>query len=142
MSIQGYYPGKTVELLKSVEIPPVSPVAWGSFGNIKSVGNLDQARAAYDSTNHGPLFYRDHTKGVYEKIVLPVTLDYVAGDYTLFMDILDEDPGERWWKISFPDTYSLTFMGTVASLEPVTPRDELITFDIELTVSGDVTYEN
>lgn len=143
MSLQGYFPGKLVNLQKAVEIPPSTPVGWGSFGSIYDLGNLALIRAAYDSTNHGEWFYRDNLKGVYEKIEHPMSLNYTAGGYSFMrdmLDLLDEDPGDRWWRIKFPDDNRITFMASVSHVEALTPRDERITYDVVLTISEVVTF--
>lgn len=143
MSLQGYIPGKTINLQKAIEIPPASPVGWGSFGSIYDMGNLALIRAAYDSTNHGGSFYRDNLKGVYEKIEHKMSLNYTSGGYTFMrdlLDLLDEDPGDRWWRIKFPEAHYITFMASVSHVEDLTPRDERITYDIVLTISEVVTF--
>lgn len=143
MSLQGYLPGKTVIFQKAGEIPPTPPVGWGSFATVYDIGNLSLLRAVYDSTNHGPSFYRESLKGVYEKIEHTLSLNHTSGGYDLMrdlLDLLDEDPGDRWWRISFPDSKGITFMASVTTLTDLTPRDERITYDVTLTVSEVVTF--
>lgn len=139
MSLQGYTPGKVAQLQMSAQIPPDPAIAWGNFADIYSLGNLNLLRAAYDSTNHGDSFYRHNMKGVYDKIVVSVSINYIVGEYLNFSDLVREDPGERWWRIDI-NNYAMTFMASVAKVEPLTPRDERITFDVELVVSGVVAF--
>ncbi len=140
MSIQGYFPGKTAILQIATEIPPVPAAVWTAKDNIFAIGGVALTRATYDSTNHGASFYRDFIKGVYEKIVIPFSLNYLDTEFTFYRDLMDEDPGARWWSILWPDDSGNMFVAEVTKVEDTTPRDERITFDIELTVSGEVTY--
>ena len=141
MSLQGYSPGKTAILEISTEIPPAPDIEWTAKDNIFAIGGIALTRATYDSTNHGSSFYRDFIKGVYEKIVIPFSLNYLSDEYAFYTDLLDEDPGARWWRIRWPDGYANVFVAEVTKVEGTTPRDERITFDIDLTISGLVKYE-
>lgn len=140
MSLQGYLPGKTAQLQKAGGIPPDPPGGIWYEQKCYELGNLALLRAAYDSTNHGASFYRDNLKGVYEKIEYPISLNYQTYQYTEFKVLLDEDPGERWWRIALPDGFYISFMASVSHVGDTTPRDERITYDVVLTVSEVVDF--
>jgi len=145
MAYEGFLPGKPTLIGKATEIPPIAPTTWGELSGIQDISSLPLVRAVGDTTEYGPSFYRDHMKLLFDKIEVSLTFYYTTGEYVVFRDLLDEgvtaaQHGNNWWRIIYPDNSNETFVACVTKVEPAAPRDEIITFDVTLTLSGDVVY--
>lgn len=143
MSLQGYYPGKNTRLQIATEIPPTVPATWTSLNDIYEIAEFPLRRAMHDTTTLSSSMHRDHTKGIYDPIEVPFSGWYLQTSFQDLVDIQDEEPGERWWRILLPDAYYFEFMATVKDLV-VAPEGltGAVKYDGVLTISAGYTFDN
>ncbi len=120
-------------------IPPVVPAVWETVSNVYDISEVSLVRAMHDTTILGASMYREFTKGIYDAIKIPFSCWYVDTAFDMLQAIQDESPGERWWRVLFPDSTYFEFMATVSELV-LAPEGltGVVRFDGVLTVSGEV----
>lgn len=144
MSVQGYIPTKDTTFELAVELPPTPPSVWGlppGALDIYDISGMPLTRGIVDTTTLGSSRFREQTKILYDAIEVTFSTFYTPGEFGAWQTLLDEEPGDRWWRLLFGDGSNFIFAAGVTKLDVVSgPVDDVIRVESTLTVSGTVTY--
>lgn len=146
MGIQGYIPTKDTVIEVATELPPTPPVTWGSLpgeADVYDINGMPLSRMMQDTTTLGSSRFRNHTKLLYDPIEITFSLFYSPGETDAWFDILNTEPGIRWYKLSFgaSDPPNFIFAASISKYDIISgPVDDVVRVDAVLTVSGDVTW--
>lgn len=146
MSTQGYVPTKDTNLKVATEIPPVEPTTWGTLPggpDIYDINGMPLVRAMEDTTTVGPSRYRERTKLLYDPIDITFSLFYRPGETDAWLSILNEEPGDRWYKLTFggDDPPNFVFGADTSKYDIISGTvDNVVRVDVVLSVSGEVTW--
>lgn len=116
--------------------PP--PDSWTAIEEVVDIGELPIEREIYDVTSHGTGFYREFISGLYVISQLTMTANYVEAQYaSLFSEAGSDNLG--YYRLRYPDDTTHLFRALVTNVTPVTPMDDRITYNLTLTISGEIT---
>lgn len=119
------------------------PITWTPLSEIKNIGDMTLKAGVYDVTSHGPSLYREIKPGLYEISDLSMECNYiddaVQQQYqTFFTKFLNSTLAS--YRLRWPDDTAHTFEAYVTDITPTTPLDDVIKYNLTLTISGIVVY--
>lgn len=120
--------------------PP--PDTWTDVVEVVNIGELPIERGIYDTTYHGESFYRNTVSGLYVISNLTMSANYVKSQYeALFAKIGEDSPtlAKDTYRLVFPDNFYHEFVATVTNITPVTELDGTLTYNLTLTIDGEIT---
>ena len=132
--------GKSAGVQKGDQLPPGAATTWTSIIEVYEIGELPVERDTYDVTSHGASYYREYVLGLFVTSALTMSANYVAIQYdTLFDDV--GSGTERWYRLVYPapDNSTHEFVGFISNVSPVTPLDDRLTYNVTITVTGEIT---
>lgn len=137
--------GKKALIQLGNNTPPAPPDTWEDVDEIRDIGDMPLRAAIYDVTSHGPSLYREIKPGLYEISEFTMTANYlddsVSSQYAeLYTKFLNSTIS--WYRLMWPDDSTHTFKGYVTDITPTTPLDDVITYNLTITIDGDVVYSS
>jgi hypothetical protein len=93
-------------------------------------------RDEIDATHHGsPGGYKEYIPGLREGGEVPVTLNFIPSATDSLLAAFNSNTVDSW-RITLSNGVTCTFAGFVKSHSPATPRDDKMTLDAVIKVSG------
>lgn len=98
------------------------------------------SRDAIEATHHGsPSGYKEYIPGLKDAGEVSLTLNYVPSASDAYLAAFEASSAGQF-RITMPNAVTCTFNGVITGYSPATPRDDKMTTEIKIKVSGKPTW--